>query len=452
MTNDLFWEIPSTFDLEKHLQNYPPDFNYKIDHFYYIIDYLWNAMVYNDLDENAGFVNLRAATLQNVNHNYKKYLDYLLKHRLLRTDKKYVVGKKSLGYQLNTKDSSDINIVRIPIKDWTIRRRMISELKDQNDSFKRTQQDYPFLSKWFNDYLEIDIEKSKNEVLKQYPILTGPIRGKLKRKASNQEKRMKAESLIDKISNKQYYYSVDKNVGRFHSNLTNLKKEIRNYITYNGQKLVNVDIKNSQPLFSTLLFNKNFYNQKGLFNIFHIPSHSSILSNNKHSFTSTTIMIVKVLEKYDNQDIIKYIRMVNSGSFYEKISKLMFPNEIFNKKKVKPMIFTVFFSHNKYMGQPKAKAKKKFKEVLPYTYEVFRLLKLCDHTALAHILQRIESIIMIQKVVPRIAQEKPDLPIFTIHDSVVTIVGNEEYVAKVILEEIKRLTGLDAMVGMEYWG
>jgi len=452
MTNDLFWEIPSTVDLEKLLKNHPPDFNIKIDHFYYIVDYLWNAMVYNDLDENDGFVNMHAARHQKVNRNYSKYRDYLLKYRLIRTDKKYVPDKKSFGFQLNIKDSSDIYIVRIPIKDWTIRRHMIGELKEQNESFKRTQQDYQFLSKWFNELLEIDVERARQEALRQYPILTGPIRGKLKRKASNREKRMKAEYLIDKISKKQFSYSIDENVGRFHSNLTNLKKEIRNYISYNGQKLVNIDIKNSQPLFSTLLFNKDFYNQKGLFTLSFIPSHSILLSNSHHSPSSITIMIVKVLEKYGNQDIGTYINMVNSGSFYEKISKLMYPNEVVNKEKVKPMIFTVFFSNNRYMGQPKAKPKRRFKEVLPYTYEVFRLIKLCNHTALSRILQKIESIIMIQNVVPRIANEKPNLPIFTIHDSVVTTVGNEEYVKTVILEEIKRITGLTAKVGIEYWG
>jgi hypothetical protein len=144
--------------------------------------------------------------------------------------------------------------------------------------------------------------------------------------------------------------------------------------------------------------------------------------------------------------------MVNSGSFYREISKLMYPNEVFNKEKVKPMIFTILYSRNNYIGQPKAKPKKRFKEVLPCTYEVFRLLKLCDHTALSRILQKIESTVMIQNVVPRIANERPDLPVFTIHDSIVTTVGNEDYVARVINEEIKRITGLDAKFGYEFWG
>jgi hypothetical protein len=38
-----------------------------------------------------------------------------------------------------------------------------------------------------------------------------------------------------------------------------------------------------------------------------------------------------------------------------------------------------------------------------------------------------------------------------IPESALTAVGNEQYVASIIREEIKRLTDLDAKLGMEYW-
>jgi hypothetical protein len=284
-----------------------------------------------------------------------------------------------------------------------------------------------------------------------FPIKTTGIRGVAKRKASNWAKRYRAVQAINKIANGQFYYNIDDNVGRFHSNLTNLNKELRNFITYNGQHLVNVDIKNSQPLLSTLLLNTDFYNHNSLCNITTIPGYQYLLSNTYHSYPSLTIMVVKTLKKSDNQDINIYIEFVNSGSFYQKIFNLLYPDKTFEKDKVKTMIFMIFFSNNRYMGKTEAEPKRRFKEMFPRTYEVFKILKLCDHTALSRILQRIESNLMIQNVVPRISREKPDLPIFTIHDSVVTTVGNEEYVATVILEEIKKYTGLEAKIGFEYW-
>ena len=68
---------------------------------------------------------------------------------------------------------------------------------------------------------------------------------------------------------------------------------------------------------------------------------------------------------------------------------------------------------------------------------------------MSHILQRIESEIMIQNVCKRISLEHPALPIFTIHDSVLTTDGNQEYVAKIIKEEAFKITGLKVSLGIE---
>jgi hypothetical protein len=53
--------------------------------------------------------------------------------------------------------------------------------------------------------------------------------------------------------------SVDPNVHRFHSNLTCMKSIYRNLLTYDGQKLVSIDIKNSQPYLSTKLLDPKFW-------------------------------------------------------------------------------------------------------------------------------------------------------------------------------------------------
>lgn len=450
MIGKLFWEIPSSVDLETLLKNHPPDFRYKIDHFYYIIDCLSRGMDLDDLDGNGGFINLRAKRLHSKIHNYKDYLDHLLKYGFIRTDKKYIPGEKSFGYRINNYKYHKATVCRIPVKDLIACRHKLAEIEEHKIKLAQTNKQYPHLTKWF-DLLQIDREEAIAEAERLYPEQTGGIRGTRKGKASDWEKRYKAIAAIEKIANKRFYYSVDENVGRFHSNLTNLKKELRNYLTCNGQKLVNIDIKNSQPLFSTILFNQDFYREKSQFiNIYNIPSSHSLISNTKLPFPSSTIMVVKALERLKYHDINKYIEMVNSGEFYQQVSKLMYPTSKFDKKKIKTMIFVVFFSKNILMGQNSAQPKRDFKALFPQTYEIFKLLKRRNHTALAHILQRIESTIMIQNVTVRIAMERPELPIFTIHDSVVTTVGNEDYVSGVIQEEAFRLTGLHIKLGKEY--
>ena len=61
-----------------------------------------------------------------------------------------------------------------------------------------------------------------------------------------------------KIKNAEHSNSRDKTSKRYHSNLTRLSSILRNFITYNGEELVSIDLVNSQPYFSTMILDKDF--------------------------------------------------------------------------------------------------------------------------------------------------------------------------------------------------
>jgi hypothetical protein len=375
-----------------------------------------------------------------------------VKNQFLRTDMKYIVGKKSFGYIINEYKTYKASPERIEIKDYTIRKKKIAEIKEQEKELKLSAKSHPYLTKWFNEKLQINIQGAEFKVEELFPEQIGPIKGTRKGKASRWTKRYKAIQSINKFANQEFYYGADDNVGRFHSNLTNIKRELRDFITYDGQKLVNVDIKNSQPLFSTFLLNKKFWEktQGELLSIYHFPSLFTNLSKINYDYYYI-IMLVKTLKKVDNQLLSTYIEYVNSGEFYKKISQKLYPSSTFDKQYIKEMFYTLFFSKNRVIQGYSARPKRDFRTHFPKIYEIFSILKRKDHRTLARLLQRIESIVMIQKVAKRISEERPDLPIFTIHDSIATTVGNEDYVSTVIQEEALRLTGLNVQLGKEYW-
>ena len=452
--NHLYWRIPSSIDLESLLEKHPPKFKrpYKIDYFYYFIELLCDMMEYNDLDGNGGYVNLNAQLMQNIVHNYKEYLDYLLKHRIFRTDKKYIVGVKSMGYVID-KLHYDAEIVEIEIKNFVIRRNRATKNKAIEQEMKTTCAKYSYLTKWFNDKLQIDAEGANAKIEELFPEPKGGIRGTRRGKACKATKKYSAKLAVHKLVRSNFYYKVDENVGRFHSNLTNIKKELRHYITYDGETLVNVDIKNSQPLLSSILFDPSFYSSKKIgryVNLYDIPSSFKYLvNNNKYTYTHTIIMLVKTLQKLDNKEVKQYLRMAKSGNFYQELSKAMYPKQSFDKSRMKELTYKVFFSSNKSIQGMNNWTKKQFKWKFKGIYEMFAAIKRKNHRALSHILQRIESEIMIQNVCKRISLEHPALPIFTIHDSVLTTDGNQEYVIKVIEEEAFKLTGLKVSLGVD---
>ena len=66
-------------------------------------------------------------------------------------------------------------------------------------------------------------------------------------------------------------------------------------------------------------------------------------------------------------------------------------------------------------------------------------------------LQRIESEILLNRVAKRIEIEEPSLPIFTIHDSIVTTKGNELYIQSIMLDEMCKAIGSIPKTTIEYW-
>jgi hypothetical protein len=65
------------------------------------------------------------------------------------------------------------------------------------------------------------------------------------------------------------------------------------------------------------------------------------------------------------------------------------------------------------------------------------------------LLQKIESTVILDQVVPRIEREIPELPIWTIHDSIMTVRGQEENIARMIREEAERIIGVAPTVDFE---
>lgn len=451
------WMIPESINLDAILSKYPPDFPYKKDYFYHLIDLIVDASGLEDLDNDEGYVKLNATRLQQFNKNYKKYMDYLRSKGRPVDRSKYVVGKESFGYRILLK--SDLRQLEpIPIQDFVIRKKVKRYHKEQQAAYKKATKNHAYLTKWFNHLLTIDEKGARKKVDELFPYtpVTGGIWGPVKGQPSNVAKRYKALSSIKKFASKDFYYSVDENIGRFHSNIANIKKELRAFIKYDGQKLVNIDIKNSQPLFSTLLLKKAFYqNHSKSINIQQFPTLIPLLHKPVDKILSSIIhyiMIVESSKTHDSKGFQRYNLLLNSGDFYNEIAAIISPHGALKKGDMKKMMFMVFFSSNKFIGQPTAHFKRLFRDTFPAVYEVFKMIKRNNHTTLSHLLQRIESNIIVEKAAKRIAMENPDLPIFTVHDSIATVVGNELYVSEVLREEIFNYTGLHVKLGIEFWG
>ncbi len=150
----------------------------------------------------------------------------------------------------------------------------------------------------------------------------------------------------------------------------------------------------------------------------------------------------------------EYEELVSSGVIYEffedkididphELKKGLTKRDIVKHR----MMLCLYSKNGGYSGGLKTAFKKHF----PKLYAMICKLKAEKHNTLALLLQRIESYLILDVICKRISEEKHDLPIFTIHDCIVTTVGNEHYVSNVITEEMEKFVGIAPRVSFDYW-
>lgn len=438
--------IPGNLNLDRVLKTNPPAFKFKIDKFHYILHLLTEIPSINREFRDQKYIPFYSPLLQGVIHDYRQYLDYLLKNRILETDNTFIKGEKSKGYRFAEQYRTPVK--EISVTDFTLQKRIRQEWKSNTCS---TQ--YPRLRKYFNSGLQIDDGLACAFLKAEYEKET--LAGNLN---AFQAYNIGLLS-VNCFREQNFHFTVDPTGHRLHTNLTNLKSELRNVVTYKGDLSVSIDIRNSQPLLSTILLSPDFYtsNTPIPFSFNYINSKQSIPININTTTITSSIMLAENqinLDIANVSDISIFKSKVTEGMLYEYIAeqfKAANPPIQLDRPGIKTMLFTVFFSDNRFFGTHSAYPKRLFQSIFPTVYSVYSHVKRTAHNNLAILLQNIESSLVLDFAVERIIQERSDLPIFTIHDSIVTSVGNEDYISLVLCEEMQKCIGVKPSLKIEYW-
>ncbi len=400
---------------------------------------------------------------------YKEILNLLIQVDVIECDNSYIIGRKSKGYRY-TKEYKDAIPVIKKITNSTLVKKFI---KNNTTSLNN----YEHLHQFIYD-IEIDVEAAESYIYNLYQTKLNDYKIQVDLFF---ERQMQDNSKFDQnnvpvnpicwfyhqlraiylIHNKQIRFKVDETGYRLHTNLTNIKKELRNFITYKGNKLVAVDYSNSQPLLTTILLKQEYWSKKGSNNV--LLTYRNVkykdkeanfiydIINNIKSYSSNTYTMFPTFnQSIDTQSTRRYISLCEKGDLYEYLERnLNFSKR--SRKEVKISVFQILFTDNRYIGQKDAKPKREFKILFPEVYKVLAMIKKNKSNLLPILLQRIESEIILNRVAKRIERERPELPIFTIHDSVVTTVGNELYIQCVMKDEMDKAINLRPNTEIEYW-
>jgi hypothetical protein len=202
------------------------------------------------------------------------------------------------------------------------------------------------------------------------------------------------------IRDKSWHHEFDERNRRFYSNVANLVRELRAYLRIGGSPLVEIDIKNSQPLF------------------------------------------IGLMAQAAGVNCDEYLRLCEADLYQHLADKGGFTRSEVKQQLMKRALFSS--NHARAQRLP---VKRLFDKLFPQMAEFIREQKKGQrakdddkqHGRFAIKAQYQESRFIIYSVCERIRKERPDCWIATIHDSVLTLPDNLEYVLAVMKDEFARL-------------
>lgn len=286
---------------------------------------------------------------------------------------------------------------------------------------------YHHLWKWFNSD---KFKLNSNTALKELKSL-----GLSKRKFN-----VNQNSISKFINNQKWFTMNNKSDKRLHNNLTNMKSEIRKHLTYDGEKLINIDISNSQ-----------------LYMLLHLLNIISTSSDNNNI---TYIIPEHYPVPLCSKEIERFQSLVLNGTFYIELGRKLIEEKGKNgvyevreyskkyksiiskyyddpKKLMKGVTFGVLFSNNKNQSPEK----KWFKKEFPTIMNLIEDIKKEDHTKLALLLQNIEAHAVLDIATKNIYKYNKSIPMFTIHDSIMTIKKHVSTVKRIFEDSLLEMTG-----------
>lgn len=322
----------------------------------YLIDLMHTFIVRKYLHKRKN-INLWSVILRKkYGTHYNYYIDWLIDHKIIVLKKKWKSGfnAKSKLYSLAI-DVDNKNIVRYRNEDKFLLKKINKFEKAE------AEKNSPIYQAMIEDlkYINLDYVNAKEALDNEFACALTDEKSYFKNLIS-----------LESIKNEVYYCTKDE-YGRLHTNFTNLKKSLRNnFLKLNGKEISSLDIKNCQPkLLAKLILEK---------------------------------------EKNLSKELQIFIERVKDGTFYSSFNYLDIP-----KDEIKQIVFQVFFGKNKNNNN-----NKHFKETWPELWQWIVNLKKTkhNHAFLSHLLQKMESDLVYNKICTEIKSKMPNVPLFTVHD------------------------------------
>jgi len=427
--------------------------------------------------KDKGYTNMCAKWMRDIHAQSDLFIAYLIEAGVIECDGIFIEGQKCLGYKFGYSYRM-IPYKEVEITDYRLKKAIRIQRQNQIAHRMENIKECMHIVKWYlNHRLTIDGAAARRWVQEYFEQSWEEIAPDtfITQKQSEElqilsDKCNAMRYFIKQIENKDYdewEFSVDDKGKRLHGMFTFNKKELRMFTTYAGRRLVGIDLKNSQPYFSTLLLEPEFWQSKKV-----RTNKLQLLDIAPEMYKvfradGTIRRIITMLESSQsltqhNVSTGAYKSLAQSGEIYEfllrEMPKRLSPKfikhhgcRIANRRVIKREMLRIMYSCNSDARKAYYETVRAFQSIFPRVARLFEYVKDGHYEWLPRILQRVESRLILQEICKTLAQEYPQMPLYTIHDSIVTTEGNEFIVKAVVERILTERVGCPPVLNFEYW-
>ncbi len=348
--------------------------------------------------DDRGFVPLKATYLRNmIPRDAELPLRIaLIEAGAIECDGHYKIGEKAMGYRMGE---------RFPLNPATMRRvtcldrRLAQRVQNHRDADPSQSVDVP-VHRHLRDWLH-RVKIDRREAVRIIKTTPG----------------MAEESIIHlgavKFIADQHWEFSHCNMGRVHTNITRLKRELRPTLSIDGQCLVSIDVANSQPLILGNIMISDRPKQEGR-------------REREGDTGNDPCNTMEISGTFCH----RYIRLCESGQLYDHMGHCLRPVVGYDIKRevMKHYFMLSYYDKNReaadsIFGMFCHTFDREFPEVAEFVWDWKRRH---GYANLACTMQRAESDIIIHGACRRLMQEHPAVPLLTIHDSLLVPAAHVE--------------------------
>ena len=473
-------KIPSNIDYDQLFSTIEGKDSYKnelIDATYVVLSFLFPSKDY--IKATSGFEGFKSINNVEINkiirNRFGKVKSLLMdvnshtSGAILIEKKEYQPGIVSMGYKLN--DELFLN----PGERWVglgsnAEKRLIRYEEDGIKKYEDFKSTYQFLLDKYESDITIDdgafdyVIKLKSVLLEKVNQFDGD-KDEMTKRVNYTIKEM--NSKIRAIQKKRFRPSVSKSNHRLNSVVTTLYRELRYYLRINGNKLVEVDLKSSQPYVLGSILTNSFFSGDSNIDFSLIRIYPQLYNQLNHivskSTTDTNSLIGNSL--YNNKkgfpkyfmtggldfckEVQTYRNLPFKEGFYPHLNNTLLDGD-FDTQKVKDNVMLLLNLKN-LRKRENISLIQQFKNYFPSinlfieSLNNFKRLK----STIAILMQRSESYLFLQVGCKAVNERLPDVPFLTIHDSILIEQKYAEMTKRILEKQLYSMTGIETGINVK---